>query len=122
MQTSRRIMLAVLGGVVVAVLGVVIATQLGAYHFSNGGIALGGSSTSGGSVQVTGTIVTIDIFADTFVLKRDSGGNVTVKVNDATQYGGGAVAIGSFNPGQHVTVKGTKASNGNIQATNVSPA
>ncbi len=124
---SNRIVLAVVGGLVVALIGVAVATHLGAYHFTDAlGGAGSGSTTSPsggqGSVQVTGTIVSIDIFADTFVLKPDGGANVKVAVTSATQYGGGATALGSFDPGQHVAVSGTKRANGTIQATSVTPA
>jgi len=123
MQSSwftNRIVLAVVGGLVVALIGIGIATHLGAYHFTDsGGVAGSSTSPAGGQTQMTGTIVTIDIFADTFVLKKDSGGTVKVAVTASTQYGGGATALGSFDPGQRATVVGTKAANGTIQATSV---
>jgi hypothetical protein len=118
---TNRVFLAVAGAVVVALIGVGIVTKLGVYHFSDGiGLPTIGSSGQK-NVQVTGTIVTIDIFKDTFVLKEDSGTSVTVSVNSSTQYGGGAVALGSFNPGQHVQVKGSSNAKGDIQATSVTP-
>ena len=117
---TNRIVWALVGVLVFGIIGAGIAGRLGAYHFSDAATSAGSTAptSSNGSVDVTGTITTIDIFADTFGLQATSGATVTVKVTQTTQFGGGAAALGDFNPGQRVEVTGAETS-GVIQAATV---
>jgi hypothetical protein len=85
----------------------------------------GGSNTSGNGGQgadqraLVGVVDSIDISTSSFVLTENDGTKVTVIVSSTTQFDGSAHSLTDLKAHTHVTVKGTKQTNGTIAATSL---
>jgi hypothetical protein len=93
----------------------------GAGNGSNGGTqGTGGSGSSDtGQRPLVGMVSSVDVSTSSFVLKETDGTTVTVTVSAATQFQGSVQALAGLQANMHVTVKGTKQSDGTIAATSV---
>jgi hypothetical protein len=93
----------------------------GAGNGDNGGTqGTGGSGSSDtGQRPLVGTVSSVDASTSSFVLKETDGTTVTVTVSAATQFQGSVHALAGLQATMHVTVKGTKQSDGTIAATSV---
>jgi hypothetical protein len=88
---------------------------------SNAGSQGNGGSGSGDTGQrpLVGTVESVDAATSSFVLKGADGTTVTVTVSTTTQFLGSVHSLADLKATMHVTVKGTKQSNGAIAATSV---
>lgn len=78
-----------------------------------------GSTGDTGQRPVVGTVSSVDSAAKSFVLKEADGTTVTVTVSSATQFQGSVHSLADLKVNAHVTVKGTKQSDGTIAATSL---
>ena len=77
----------------------------------------GGQSTD--QRPLVGVVSSIDISASSFVLTEADGTNVTVVVSGATEFEGSAHTLAGLKTHMHVTVKGSKQTDGTIAATSL---
>jgi len=81
----------------------------------------GGNGGSGDTGQhpLVGTVGSVDISTSSFVVMGTDGTSVTVTISAGTQFQGSVHALAGLKATMHVTVKGTKQSDGTLAAASV---
>jgi hypothetical protein len=85
----------------------------------NSGDNQGSSGQSTDQRPLVGTVSSIDIATSSFVLTEADGTNVTVVVSGTTEFQGSAHTLADLKAHMHVTVKGSKQTDGTIAATSL---
>ncbi|HEX9068747.1 MAG TPA: DUF5666 domain-containing protein [Ktedonobacterales bacterium] len=78
-----------------------------------------GSEGQGQSATATGSISALDVAKHTLSVTAENGTVTHVTVNASTQFSGGIHSLADLHVGGHVTVQGTKQTDGSILATRV---
>ncbi len=80
-----------------------------------------GTGNGGGSDQstLTGTVVSVNTSAGSFVLRRPDGTKITVTVSAKTEFKGSLGKLSDLKAGQHVTLRGGMQSTGAFAASSV---
>jgi uncharacterized protein DUF5666 len=76
-------------------------------------------SQAGQDASVSGTVASVNSGKQTFILTTADGKTVTITVSAKTTFAGAAHGLSGLHAGQHVTVQGTRQSDGSIVATRV---
>lgn len=92
-----------------------------AWKITVGGMANGGDGQSGDHSQkdIHGTVQSVDVNGNSFVVKLGDGSTVTVHVSGSTEFEGRAHKLGDLTTGEMVAVQGTAQSDGSIAANRV---
>lgn len=85
----------------------------------NGGDNQGNGGQSTDQRPLVGVVSSIDISTSSFVLTEADGTNVTVTVSGTTEFQGSAHTLADLKAHMHVTVKGSKQTDGTIAATSL---
>ncbi len=74
------------------------------------------SFNSGQTIDLHGTVISVNVPASKFVLQQVNGSTTTVVVNSSTQYPGKATSLSTLNAGMVAEVKGVTQTNGTFLA------
>jgi len=85
----------------------------------NGGDNQGNGGQSTDQRPLVGVVSSINIATSSFVLTEADGTNVTVTVSGTTEFEGSAHTLAGLKTHMHVTVKGSKQTDGTIAATSL---
>ena len=80
-----------------------------------------GTGNGGGSDQstLTGTVVSVNTSAGSFVVRRPDGTKITVTVSAQTEFKGSLSKLSDLKAGEHVTLQGSMQSSGAFAASSV---